>query len=347
MRAIIYTLIITILFSCKKNELGPQCINCSDKETNTEIADLLILNEGNFGWGNGSLSLYKPNLHTITNNVYQQANNNIALGDVAQSAFQFKDYIYVVANNSNKIEVINKNNFQSTGTISGFNSPRYFLPVSDNKAYVSDLYSNSIQIVDLSNNSITGNISTNGWTEELLIYNDTVYVCDMTNDKLLIINPANDLLINSINLGRQPNSIVKDKNNKLWILCDGGINQMNPKLIKFNPQTRAIEATLTFSSITDSPNQLSINSNGDNLYFINSNIYKMSINDLALPSSPIITSNNNNFYGLGIDPLQENIYVADAIDYVQNGIVFRYSSSANLIDQFYVGIIPGKFLFIE
>ena len=36
-------------------------------------------------------------------------------------------------------------------------------------------------------------------------------------------------------------------------------------------------------------------------------------------------------------------YVADAIDYQQQGIVYRYSSEGELIDEFYVGIIPGAF----
>ena len=127
--------------------------------------------------------------------------------------------------------MVDINSFSSIATITGFTSPRYILPISTNKAYVTDLYSNSIQIVDLISNSISGSIALSGWTEELLLHNDTVYVCDVSNDNLLIINPNNNTLIDSVKLGVQPNSIVKDQNNKLWIMCDGGFNESNPKLM--------------------------------------------------------------------------------------------------------------------
>ena len=38
-----------------------------------------------------------------------------------------------------------------------------------------------------------------------------------------------------------------------------------------------------------------------------------------------------------------DVYVADAIDYVQNCVVLRYSAEGELLDTFTVGIIPGAF----
>ena len=180
--------------------------------------------------------------------------------------------------------------------------------MDNNKAYVTDLYSNSIQIVDLNNNVITGSIVLSGWAEELILHNDTVYVCDMTNDNLLIINPTNNTLIDSVKLGRQPNSIVVDQNNKLWILCDGGFNETNPKLIRYNPQNRTIEATFIFPNVADSPNRLTINVTGNQLYFLNSSVYSMNINNAILPTTSFIASSSNTFYGLGVDPINEEIY---------------------------------------
>ncbi|MBL4669705.1 MAG: YncE family protein [Flavobacteriales bacterium] len=346
MKIVIYISTVLLLFSCSKEELGPQCISCNEENTNTEYADLLIVNEGNFGNGSGAISLYKPSNKSVTQNLFFQANGTF-IGNVAQSITQIDDKAYIVINNSNKIEIVDIHTFNTLATISGFNSPRYLLPINNNKAYVTDLYSNSIQIVNLTNNTISGSISLSGWTEELILVNDTVYVCDVTNDNLLIINSTTNTLIDSVKLGIQPNSIIKDQNNKLWIMCDGGINEATPKLIKFNPQARSIEATYLFPNTSESPGNLKINTTGNQLYFINSAIYRMNINDVSLPTNPFITNNGNIYYGLGIDPINEDVYVSDAIDYVQNGIIFRYSNTGALVDQFNSGIIPGEFLFIK
>lgn len=53
--------------------------------------------------------------------------------------------------------------------------------------------------------------------------------------------------------------------------------------------------------------------------------------------------NNTLYYGLTINPVNSEVYIADAIDYVQNGVVLRYSPDGELLDEFYVGIIPGAF----
>ncbi|NCP46592.1 MAG: hypothetical protein GW818_09295, partial [Flavobacteriales bacterium] len=217
--------LLLILFSCKKEEVGPQCKNCIENPIIPNSDNkILIINEGNFGFGNASISLYNPTSNILNNNVFQQA-NNYPLGDVAQSAVLFENKLYIVVNNSGKIEVVNKDTYTSIATITSLISPRHILPINSSKAYVSNIFSNQIQILNLSNNSISGSITTaSNWTEEMLLFNDTAYVCDMKNNNLLLINTTNDQLIDSVKMGVQPNSIVIDKNNKFWILCDGGFN---------------------------------------------------------------------------------------------------------------------------
>lgn len=345
---ILYSLCLVLLFGCKKEEIGPQCLNCDETPiNNTASTDVLIINEGTFGWTNASITLYNKSNNIVNQNVFKNANNGTNLGDVAQSFLQINDKGYIVVNNSNKVEVVKMVDFKSVTTITGFNSPRYMLKINNSKAYVTDLYSNSIQIVNLNSNTISGNIAVPGWTEQLLLHNDTAYVCDMKNNNILIINTFTDVLVDSIKVGISPNSLVLDKNNQLWVLCSGGFNEENARLIQINPADRSLVQSFTFSNINHSPGSLTINGSKDNLYFINNSVYQMSITSSNLPSTPIVTNSGNLFYGLGIDPTNNDIYVADAIDYVQNGIVFRYSASGSLIHQFTSGIIPGSFWFIE
>jgi len=51
------------------------------------------------------------------------------------------------------------------------------------------------------------------------------------------------------------------------------------------------------------------------------------------------------YYGLDVDPVTSEIYVADAIDLVQRGVVYRYRPGGIPVDTFRVGITPGAFCF--
>jgi hypothetical protein len=46
---------------------------------------------------------------------------------------------------------------------------------------------------------------------------------------------------------------------------------------------------------------------------------------------------------LTVSPKNGDVYVADAIDYQQQGMIYRYTEAGELVDEFYVGIIPGAF----
>ena len=63
----------------------------------------------------------------------------------------------------------------------------------------------------------------------------------------------------------------------------------------------------------------------------------------TLPEKPVIAERGTIFYSLTIDPLSGEIYVGDAIDYTQSGVVLRYSPDGQLLDSFDVGVNPGNF----
>lgn len=344
------SILIVIAFligGCQKEEFGPQCKNCDDTPLTASLPnDVLVVNEGNYGFGNAEISLYSPNNKSVSNSVFHQS-NGYALGDVAQSAHYFNNKIYVVVNNSGKIEVLNSSSFQSEATITGFDSPREILFVNENEAYVSNLFSNKIDIVNLQTNTISNSISTtSNWTEKMILINDTAYICDVSNNQLLLIDVQSHQLKRTIPLGIQPNSLVLDINNYLWILCDGGFNEDNAKLIQLNPNTGQIINLFIFSDINASPSDLVIDNLGENLYFINQHIYKMAIYSQQIPANFWLSNNGSVFYALGIHPASNHVFVSDAKDFVQNSSVSIYQENAQFINTFDVGINAGDFLFL-
>jgi hypothetical protein len=69
----------------------------------------------------------------------------------------------------------------------------------------------------------------------------------------------------------------------------------------------------------------------------------MSVDDERVPIRPFLPSEGTIYYGLTINPHNGDVYIADAIDYQQQGKVYRYTNAGVLVDEFYVGIIPGAF----
>ena len=69
----------------------------------------------------------------------------------------------------------------------------------------------------------------------------------------------------------------------------------------------------------------------------------MSVDDERLPVRPFLPYDETLYYGLTVNPHSGDVYVADAIDYVQAGKVYRYSAQGVLLDEFYVGVTPGAF----
>ena len=91
--------------------------------------------------------------------------------------------------------------------------------------------------------------------------------------------------------------------------------------------------------------ELMINKNvsEDKLYWINKAIWSMDVTASHVPVRPFLEYSGTIYYGLTVNPANGEVYIADAIDYQQQGMIYRYSPEGKLIDEFYVGIIPGAF----
>jgi DNA-binding beta-propeller fold protein YncE len=336
-------LFLFINISCEKNN-SPSVL--TPVAENVQGDGVFILNEGNFMKGNGSLSFYSYEKGQIFNDLFYQANNRF-LGDVPYSMIIRGDNGYIVVNNSGNIEVINKNTIEVIKTISGFISPRNILPVNNVKAYVSSLYSNSLSVIDLLTNSISGSINLRRTSEAMVLSGNEAFVSYWSAGKeIMVINTANDLVIDSIQVAPEPESMVLDKNNKLWILCSGGYTgQALAELISVNTTTHAIEKRLVFASKTSYPSGLQINGTKDTLYYVDNGIWKMSIESSVLPAVPFRVAGNRSIYKIGVDQRNKRLFFTNVMDYQQKGYVLQLNSGGKLIDSCRSDIIPGSFCF--
>ena len=341
------TMLTALCSSCMKWEYG------LTEEFNATGEGLFITNEGNFQYGNASLSYYNPATKKVENEVFYRA-NAMKLGDVAQSMIIRDNVGWIVVNNSHVVFAIDLTTFKEIGRITNLTSPRYIHFLSDEKAYITQIWDNRIFIVNPKRYEVTGyiecpNMTTeSGSTEQMVQYGKYVYVnCWSYQNRILKIDTETDQVVAELEVGIQPTSLVMDCNNKLWTITDGGYEGSPygyeaPSLYRIDAETFTIEKQFKFK-LGDWPSEVQLNGTGDKLYWLNDDVWEMSVFDEHLPAKPFLAYAETLYYGLTINPYNGDVYVADAIDYQQQGKVYRYSKERELIDEFYVGIIPGAF----
>lgn len=302
-----------------------------------------VINEGPFQTGNGSVSLYDPANGSVVENFYKTQNDNAEIGNIAQSLNYINGRYYIVVNNSNKILVCDEQ-FKKTGQISGLTSPRYILPITNQKAYVSDLYANAISVIDLNSNVKLSDIHCFGKTEHMVLIYNKVFVTNSDANYTYVINAITDVITDSIFVGKGAASIVIDKNDKIWVLGSGDAPNAVGRLTKINAITNQVESFISFGS-NDLPGNLCLNKTKDTLYFLNDAIFRVSISDNTLPLNAFIEKGSRNFYGLGVNPNDYSIYAADALDYIQKSNIYIFNASGSQKSVFKAGIISNGFYF--
>jgi hypothetical protein len=327
---LIIFLFILFLYSCHKDFGLP-----------IGSGSVIIINEGNYGHSrNSDVSVYDPNRKVVSNNVFYQE-NGLPPGNVAQSLYLIGDTAYIVMNNSAKVIVADvKNNFKYISSINIPNSsPRFFMPVDQRRAYVTELYSNKIWIVDYRADTLIKAISVSGWTEQIISWGGKVHA-------ILKLDPSTDQIISNISLASDPGSMALTPQGDLFVLTPQQTSPaQNARIYQIDMSSFSIRRKIDFTP-SRTPNYMRYSSFSNQFLFSDSGgIYTMLPGDIVIPANTFIHSNNWNVYGLNADPATGDIYISDAVDYQQASHIMRYSTSGTLLDHFAAGIISNGFVF--
>lgn len=337
--------IALILFSCNSDDDQPAVVPVP-----TTGNVILVGNEGGFMSDNASLTLLGRDAKTATQNVYSSANSDEDLGDILQSMYDYKDEIYLVVNNSGKIEVVDKTNFTSKRTISGMNSPRYMLFESANKAYVSDRYANGIHVINPTTGTYSSLINTGFWVEHMIAYNNEIWCSAPDKDKVFFLDPHTQTFSDSLTLTQGVSDMGMDANNDFWIMSQGTWSEpfLDPALHHVDGSTKELIATYEFSSGTGFGGNLTMSEDKQSvIYLVGGKIYKMDITATNLPTVPFIEKAGTWFYTLAVNKNNGEIAATDALDFSQAGKVYFYASGGQDIDNYSVGIAPRSVLWLE
>lgn len=350
---IYFLIIFTIIFGACKKEIDPK----TDLLI-TNQKPYFISNEGAYGFGNSSLSLYYPDSNIIANQVFEPVNGRKP-GDVMQSVFAFENHLFLVINSSNKMEVANATTLKEIATISNLPLPRFMAASSAQKGYISCWGENGvIKVIDLTNLSISKTITVGNGPEKMLLVNDLLLVCNSggyKNDSTLsLINLSNDQLIKHLKVGDNPVDLVKYDDSISWILCRGLVEyggggqitaETSASLVQVNFLKSEVLKVFSLAS-TYHPTHLEISSDKKYLFYGggygSQGVYRFDIASQQLPTVPFI---NETFYGINVHPKTGEIFGLEAQNFTMAGRLKIYSPEGLLKSTHKTGIGPNQIFF--
>tara|TARA_R110000751_G_scaffold8828_24_gene34325 strand:+ start:925 stop:1980 length:1056 start_codon:yes stop_codon:yes gene_type:complete len=340
-------LIIGLSWSCSND----------DEEIQEPMGDyangILVSNEGPFSNGTGTVTFISEDLSVVNNGIYKMTNDE-DLGNVVQSIGFTENEAFIVANVSNKINVVNRYTFEKIASITdGLNNPRYFIE-ANGKGYVTnwgdtaDETDDFVAIINLQNYTVEGTISVILGPEAILAKDNTVYVAHQgawgQNNKVSVINTSSNELIKTLTVGDVPNSMQLDASGNLWVLASGKPAYTGDEtagvLTKINTGTNEVDNSFQFET-TQHPSSLNLDA-GILYYRLGDTVFEQSLSATSLNMETVLEGVS--FYTMVVN--NGRLYGTDAGDYASNGTLTVYDLNTELtIKALTVGIIPGGIYF--
>lgn len=329
-----------------------------------------LLNEGNMNMNRASLDFLDFTTGNFHRNTYEEANPGITkgLGDVGNDIGIYGSKLYVVVNNSNKIEVLDAQSTRSLGKIN-LNNGRY-LTFHNGKAYVSSYLGkvgdpnapNGIVVeIDTATLQITRQVEVGRQPEELAVVGEKLYVANSGG-----YSPPNyektvsviDLLsfkeVKRIEVAENLHRLKADRYGDLYVSARGNYYDIPSRLYVIDTQTERVKKQFDIPA-----SNLAIH--GDTAYVYSTewsyetgqntiNYFMLNIKTENLLTQSFITDETKNKisipYGIAVNPLTKEVYVTDARDYVSPGMLYCFSPAGKLLWSHQTGDIPAHFAFI-
>lgn len=293
-----------------------------------------VVNEGNFGTPNGSVTFIDDNLLQENNEIFQSVNST-TLGDVVQYITFEDDYGFIVVNNSNKIEVVNRYTFESVATITeNLQLPRYAV-VENGKLYVTNSGTNSVEVFDANTFAYISSIDIDKTVEEIVEENDLLYVMNASfgfGNEITVINTQSDTVVKTITVGDGLNSIeVED--DILYALHSVGIT-------KVNTATNEVIGEVPFEDGLLMASKLEVDDNY--IYFLSgSKIFKYNKDVTSLANTELVDTQVEDaswYIGYGFNVIDNKLFYTDVKGFSENSEVKVYDLNGDLLTTFNAGI---------
>lgn len=373
-RKLIYIALVSLLIAgCRRDEpVTPPEEEQKGEVVQNEIAGFYLLNEGNMGSNKSTLDYYDYTTATYSRDIYAEANPNVPkeLGDVGNDLKIYGGRMYAVINCSNKVEVLDARTCKRIGQVDIPNC-RY-ITFDGRYAYVTSyagpvsLDASHAQIgyvarFDTASLQIDATCLVGYQPDEPAVVNGKLYVANsggyMVPDydsTVSVIDLTSFTETKRITVAKNLWRARADRYGQLWVSSRGDYYDTPAKLYCIDTNTDRI-----VDSVSMAVSALDIV--GDSLYACATAWDYIEMDDVLsysilnvrtreTVSSGFITDGTDaqiqKPYGIKVNPLTRDIYVTDAKNYVNPGMLHCYSPAGVLQWSVRTGDIPAQIAFL-
>lgn len=355
------TLLAVVLVGCRDDEtvVYPDSHDTGETTTTGNIAGMYVLNEGNMGSNKATLDYLDFKTGNYSRNIYPSRNPGQVkeLGDVGNDIKIYGSRLWMVINQSNKVEVAHADNAVSIGHVDIPNC-RY-LAFNSGYAYVSSYVGQingksvlgQVYKVDTASLQVVATCTVGYQPEEMAIIGKNLYVANsggysamqgMGYDHTVsVIDLPSFKVIRTIDVAPNLFHMRADKYGSLWVSSRGDYGSIPSRLYEIynNSVVDSIDTPVDGFDI-----------NGDSLvYYGNKNYGIIDLRSGDIVNSNFIHQNASDPiktpYGIIINPETGNVYIMDATNYVSSGKLFCFDKNGNYKWSTWTGDIPGHACF--
>ena len=337
-----------------------------------EFLGFYLLNEGNMGSNKSTLDYYDFSTATYTRNIYSERNPHVplSLGDVGNDLKIYGGRMYAVVNVSNKIEVMNKYTTERIGQIdipncryirfhegfayvTSFAGPVTIDPEYKQQGYVAKVDTATLQVV---NTCVVGY-----QPEELEIVGGKIYVANSGGymvpnyeHTVSVIDLETFQETKRIDVAVNLHHLQGDNHDQLWVSSRGDF---------YDEPSRLYCISTVSDQVTDEIDLpvTGFHIDGDSLYIYSSAFSYFTMEEEVtyaivdvkrheVVTRQLITDGTDEEirkpYGIFVNPLTKDFYIADAKNYVTPGKLYCFNKEGQKKWIVNTGDIPAHFAFL-
>ena len=371
---IIYLLLgcLTIAYtSCRKEQTPLKEVDKTifKPDPNSVVKGLYLLNEGNMNQNKASLDYVDFTTGLYRSNIYSQANPTVvkSLGDVGNDIAAYGSKLYMVINNSNLVEVVNVHTAKHLGQIDITNCRN--VTFHNNHAYISAYLgvvgdpkapNGAVYEIDTTTLQITRKVTVGRQPEEMAVVGEKLYVANSGGYSppnyertLSVIDLASFTEIKRIDVAINLEKVKADQYGNLYVTSRGDYYTIPPDLYVIDTKTDLVKKDFKMPV-----SNLWIDGDIAYMYSVafsfitgkNTITYSMiDTKDETVLNNQFITDGTDKQitvpYGIAVNPVTKEVYVADAKNYVISGTLYCFSPAGKKEWSAITGDIPAHFAF--